>query len=270
LPVYTTMSLLITIGVILCIALLWFWRRNSTPKQVEKIAGAWHTILNERVAYYQKLDEENKTKFEKRIHEFLRYVRIEGVETEVTDVDRVLIAASVVVPIFGFPDWKYQNLTNVILYPDTFDEGFQFEGENRNILGMVGSGYMNGQMLLSRTALIEGFSKSAGTGNAAIHEFVHLLDKSDGDTDGVPRNFIDRTYALPWLKMIHKEMQRIGAGKSDINPYGLTNEAEFLAVAAEYFFEKPGQLKHKHPELYAALSGIFAQNPAITTTFEIG
>jgi Mlc titration factor MtfA (ptsG expression regulator) len=50
----------------------------------------------------------------------------------------VFIAASAVIPIFGFPEWRYQNLTNVILYPDTFDGEFQFEGGSRNILGMVG------------------------------------------------------------------------------------------------------------------------------------
>jgi Mlc titration factor MtfA (ptsG expression regulator) len=119
-------------------------------------------------------------------------------------------------------------------------------------------------------ALVKGFSRSAGEGNAAIHEFVHLLDKSDGDTDGVPANFMERAYAVPWLKMMHQEMHRIAAGKSDIDPYSLTNEAEFFAVAAEYFFEKPDQLKHKHPEIYEALSKVFEQNPATNTAFEVG
>jgi Mlc titration factor MtfA (ptsG expression regulator) len=173
-----------------------------------------------------------------------------------------MIASSAVIPIFGFKDWEYRNLTNVILYPDTFDGEFQFEGGSRNILGMVGSGYMNGQMILSRAALIKGFSKSAGKENTAIHEFVHLLDKSDGATDGVPENLLAHEYVLPWLKMIHQEIHKIEAGKSDINPYAITNEAEFFAVVAEYFFQKPTELKHKHPELYEILSTIFMQDRA--------
>ena len=196
------------------------------------------------------------------VESFLQSVHIEGVGTEVNDTDRVLIASSAVIPIFGFPDWRYKNLTNVILYPDTFDKDFQFEGESRNILGMVGSGYMNGQMLLSRAALVKGFSSSHGEENAAIHEFVHLLDGSDGATDGVPEYLMDHQYALPWLHLMHVEMYRIESGKSDINPYALTNEAEFLAVVSEYFFEKPEQLQTKHPELYEQLSKIFVQNPA--------
>ena len=264
------MSLLITIALLAIIAFIWYSKKNRAAGQVEKTPGTYHTILTEKVEYYHKLSEADKAKFEERVNDFLSYVRIEGVGTEITDIDRVLIASSAVIPIFGFPDWKYQNLTNIILYPDTFDQEYQFEGEDRNILGMVGSGYMNGQMLLSRAALIKGFSKSAGDGNAAIHEFVHLLDKSDGETDGVPTNFMDRAYAVPWLKMMHQEMHRIAAGKSDINPYGLTNEAEFLAVASEYFFEKPDQLKHKHPEIYEALSKVFAQDPATDAGFEVG
>ncbi|PWK79222.1 hypothetical protein LX99_01678 [Mucilaginibacter oryzae] len=219
-------------------------------------------LLSTHIAYYQNLDEENKTLFEQKVKKFLTGITIEGVGTAVDDIDKVMIASSAVIPIFGFNDWEYRNLTNVILYPDTFDGDFQFEGENRSILGMVGSGYMNGQMILSRAALLKGFGKSAGMENTAIHEFVHLLDKSDGATDGVPENLLAHQYVLPWVKMIHQEINKIEQGKSDINPYAITNEAEFLAVVSEYFFQKPGQLKHKHPELYEMLSRIFAQDPA--------
>jgi len=62
--------------------------------------------------------------------------------------------------------------------------------------------------------------------------------------------------------MIHEEIEKIEDNKSDINPYAITNEAEFFAVVSEYFFEKPELLKEKHPGLYQQLSHIFAQNPA--------
>lgn len=236
-------------------------RKKRHPGGPERQNG-YTALLQAHVAYYQKLDDTGKARFEKQITEFLDNTRIEGVGTDITELDQVLIASSAVIPIFGFPGWKYQNLTNIILYPDTFDKEFQFEGENRNILGMVGSGYMNGQMLLSRTALTKGFSNSAGDENATIHEFVHLLDKSDGATDGIPENLIAHEYAAPWLHLMHTEMHKIETGHSDINPYALTNEAEFFAVAAEYFFEKPEQLEAKHPELYRQLSLIFQQGPA--------
>jgi len=232
-------------------------RKRKLP--AAPLPGSFGKLLKEHVAFYRRLDKKGKARFQTKVGQFLAEVRIEGVGMEVNDVDRILVASGAVIPIFGFPEWQYQNLTNVILYPDTFDEEFQFEGESRNIMGMVGSGYMNGQMLLSRAALLRGFSSSAGRGNTAIHEFVHLLDKSDGATDGVPENLLAHQYIVPWLHRIHQEMHKIQSGQSDINPYAITNEAEFFAVASEYFFEKPAELKQKHPELYRQLCMVFAQ-----------
>ncbi|WP_317131330.1 zinc-dependent peptidase [Polaribacter glomeratus] len=45
--------------------------------------------------------------------------------------------------------------------------------------------------------------------------------------------------------------------KSDIRNYGVTSEIEFLAVAGEYFFERPKLIKKKHPELYRMLETCF-------------
>jgi len=239
---------------------LYFILRKKKPA-IEPLTDTDRKILDDYVGYYHNLDSTDKLRFEQKVAEFFSTVKIEGVGLDMTTLDELLIASSAVIPIFGFADWQYKNLSSVLLYPDTFNKDFQFEGGERNIAGMVGSGYMNGQMILSRSALRHGFSKSAGKENTAIHEFVHLLDKSDGATDGVPENLIGHEYTLPWVKMMHAEMERIDDNKSDINPYAITNEAEFFAVVSEYFFEKPELLKDKHPDLYHALSRIFAQQP---------
>lgn len=251
---------------IFVVFLVYFLSRKKKSTNTQALPSnslkSYKNLLAEHIAYYRKLNDTDKETFEKLVDTFLQDTIIEGVETEITDVDKVMIASSAVIPIMGFPGWRYKNLTNVILYPDTFNHEFQFEGEKRNIMGMVGSGFMNGQMLLSRAALVKGFSESSGKENAAIHEFVHLLDKSDGEIDGIPEILVSPDFALPWLKMMHQEMHRVASDKSDINPYALTNEAEFLAVAAEYFFTKPEKLHSKHPEIYQQLTQIFGQKPA--------
>ncbi len=246
-------------------ALLVFYflfRKNDKTINSKLASNNYPLLLIQHVEYYKALNKDKKIVFERLINEFLNDTSIEGVGLEITDLDKVLIAASAVIPVFGFPGWRYKNLTNVLLYPDTFNEEFQFEGGERRILGMVGTGYMNGQMLLSRSALIKGFSQNNGKENTAIHEFVHLLDKTDGATDGIPEILMRHQYAVVWLKMIHQEMHRIEIGKSDINPYALTNEAEFFAVVSEYFFEKPDQFNVHHPELYSVMSKLFLQDPA--------
>jgi Mlc titration factor MtfA (ptsG expression regulator) len=248
--------------VVFALIAYFFLKNNKAKTDPVELNVEYKPILLQHISFYRDLDDAGKLLFEQKVNAFLTGITIEGVGTVVDDTDKVMIASSAVIPIFGFKDWEYQNLTNVILYPDTFDGEFQFEGENRSILGMVGTGYMNGQMILSRAALIKGFSKSSGKENTAIHEFVHLLDKSDGATDGVPENLLAHEYVLPWLKMIHQEIHRIEASRSDINPYAVTNEAEFFAVVAEYFFQKPDEFGRKHPELYEMLVSIFKQDRA--------
>lgn len=214
-------------------------------------------ILDEEVAFYRRLDENQRIAFEVRVMRFLERVHITGVNTTAEDIDKVLVAAGAIIPIFAFPDWEYRNIHEVVLYPGSFNEEYSQEGTERNILGMVGTGPMQNQMILSQENVRQGFKAGSDKHNTAIHEFVHLVDKSDGATDGLPEALIPHQYAKPWLKRIHEEMQLIRQGRSDINFYGTTNEAEFLAVVSEYFFEKPAEMEEKHPELYALLTDIF-------------
>jgi Mlc titration factor MtfA (ptsG expression regulator) len=80
--------------------------------------------------------------------------------------------------------------------------------------------------------------------------------------DGVPGILFQHSYVLPpWLKGICKEMKKIKEAHSDISVYALTNDAEFLAVVSEYFFDNPEKLKKHHPELYHFLCNIFRQKP---------
>jgi Mlc titration factor MtfA (ptsG expression regulator) len=256
---YFLLAFVIVIGICL------YRRKKKHALTQTIITGAQKQLLTQHIDYYNKLSDSDKLYFEDKIEQFLNAVRIEGVGLELNDIDRLMVASSAVIPIFAFKDWTYRNVTNVLLYPDTFDKDFQFEGsegEGRNIMGMVGSGYMNGQMILSRNALMKGFSKNPGKENTGIHEFVHLLDKADGATDGIPEGFLPHEYVEPWVRMMHQEIHKIEAGRSDIDVYATTNEAEFFAVVSEYFFEKPEQFQTKHPGLYDMLSKVFGQDPA--------
>lgn len=135
----------------------------------------YKNILSAHVAFYRNLDTAGKTRFEKKIKEFLGYIRITGVGTVVDDLDRLLIASSAV--------------------------------------------------------------------------------------DGLPEALLQKQYSLPWLQLMAENIAAIKAGRSDMNSYGATNKAEFLAVAAEYFFGQPELFKTKHPELYDLLTRIFHQRP---------
>ncbi|MNU64016.1 hypothetical protein D3C71_532860 [compost metagenome] len=231
------------------------WKTPSEPFPDE-----WKALLEQEVLFYDSLSEEEQKRFEYKVQEFLLNCRITGVKTDVDLRDKLLVASSAIIPIFGFDSWKYTNIREVLLYPNMFNENFEFEGNSeRRILGMVGNQNMEGVMILSKEALRLGFKNESDKQNTAIHEFVHLIDKSDGQIDGLPKLLMDRQYAIPWIDSMNKEIERIYDGESDVNPYGATNKAEFFSVISEYFFERPDLLEKKHPELYALLEKVFNQ-----------
>ena len=210
------------------------------------------------ILFYQKLATAEKEIFLNEANIFLQKVIITAVNTNITDADKILVAASAVIPMFAFKGWEYPHLDEVLLYNDHFNMGFETEGnEDRNIMGLVGTGVYANKMLLSKPALVEGFSNNTDKKNTAIHEFAHLVDGADGDIDGVPEILMDKQYVLPWMNLIHTEMEKLKDKRSDINPYGYTNKSEFFAVAAEYFFERPDLFKTKHPDMYKAMQDIF-------------
>jgi len=105
-----------------------------------------------------------------------------------------------------------------------------------------------------------GFKNESDKKNTAIHEFVHLIDMTDGSTDGIPSLLLEKQYSIPWIDLINKKIDEIYDGESDINPYGGTNRAEFFSVVSEYFFERPKLLERNHPELYDLLKRVFKQD----------
>jgi Mlc titration factor MtfA (ptsG expression regulator) len=241
----------------------WMSKRKKWKDPTQLFPDKWRKILIEKITFYNNLSANEKDLFEYKVQEFLTNVRITGIDTQIDETDKVLVAASAIIPIFEFDEWQYVNLDEVLIYPNEFNDKFETgEKTNRNILGMVGSGYMNGKMILSKSALHHGFRNETDKKNTAIHEFVHLIDKLDGSVDGIPEMLLQKQYAIPWIDLIQKKIEEIADNKSDINPYGATNKAEFFAVISEYFFERPRLLKSKHPELYTMLEKIFIRKMA--------
>lgn len=250
-------AFIILLGIVI-FAVYFFLTKNKSKKAAAGNIVIDQLQLEKNVLFYSRLDGEGKKQFEEDIVYFLQHVQITGVDTQVEDLDKILVASAAVIPIFYFTKWKYHNLREVLLYTDAINMQFETAGNaERNILGMVGTGPFEGSMMLSKPALRQGFSNQTDKHNTAIHEFVHLIDKSDGETDGIPELLLDKQYVIPWLNLIHQQMQQIATGDSDIDSYGYTNKAEFLAVSAEYFFESPELLRENHPQLYDILSRMF-------------
>lgn len=235
---------------------IWFWKK---PTKIKAFTKVWSAILNDKVAFYSALNSKEKARFENEVLYFLNHVTITGVKIDINDADRLLVASSAVIPLFGFPELRYRNINEVLLYASSFNEDHQTEGDRRNILGKVGSGNMNRLMILSLPALHAGFDNKNNKNNVGIHEFVHLIDKADGAVDGLPESLMEKQYVLPWINLMHKEITNINENESDINPYGATSQVEFLSVVSEYFFNQPEKFRENHPDLYKLITKIYQQ-----------
>lgn len=259
-----SLTAIISIVILICLAIYIMVRVFRKSKvNIDDFKRQWRAILLEEVDYYLHLTTEERTRFEHSILVFFDKVRVTGVDTKINDKDRILVACSAVIPLFGYPGTSFDNLSEVLIYKGTFNHDYETSGgKKRNILGMVGDGAMNRHMILSKPALRNGYDKKHKSHNVGIHEFVHLLDKADGNTDGIPKFVLKSKEVQPWLDVVNGEIEKILNGQSRINPYGATNEAEFFSVVSEYFFMQPKLLQSNHPELYNKLMRIYRQDPA--------
>jgi len=67
-------------------------------KQARVVKGpfpdAWHITLREEVDFYNRLPFSEQLEFQKRIQTFLSRTKITGVSTDVSDKDKILVAAA--------------------------------------------------------------------------------------------------------------------------------------------------------------------------------
>lgn len=217
---------------------------------------AWRQLLLERYDHYERLPAPLRGRFEADLRLFLAEKRVTGVELEVSEELRLLVAASAVTLSLGWPDYEWDQLTEVLLYPQDFDRDHGFERAE-----LSGEAHAWGTVILSVPALRESFEDPDDAYHVGIHEFAHLLDVEATEFDGIPVGLDPRRHE-EWLALVAKETERLRRGKSVLDPYGAEAPVEFFAVAVEAFFEAPLALRQRHRELYALLASYFGQDPA--------
>jgi hypothetical protein len=260
--------------------------------------GAWREVLWRRVPYYSLLTPEEQERFEREVQVFLGEQRIyalggtreEGmltatraeVRADVSDEQRLLVAASAAMLLVGRPEWRLPTARDIVIYPTAFAEETYtlWPHSAPNSPHAVGMVHAHGPILLSLDALERSFptvspdsgplSRSLATvldspalPHVGLHEFAHVLDfiGSEGRAGGLP-GMVGPVVAGRWHERLGSERERLLEGKSILNPYGLKSDAELFAVAVESFFQDSVRMRLYHAELYALLSEFFNQDPA--------
>lgn len=260
---------IIVIAVLLFGLLFLFTQKKKKKVKIvlaQPFPEAWHAYLLQEVKFYQELSPEEQIRFQNKVKKFFNDTAITGVkDLEVTDELKLLVAASAIIPVFLFDGWEYVNLTDVVLYDGEVEPNQVNDADQEGmLLGQVRPLQTKHRMLLSRQYLIHGFESMNGKSNVGIHEFAHLIDQADGEVDGIPKAFMPEELLKPWTKVMYAEIEKIASNRSDINPYALTNHAEFFAVVCEYFFENPEKFQEKHPQLYELMNRIFKREEVLT------
>ncbi len=229
-------------------------------REAQALAGpfpaSWRTLLERRYDHYARLPDGLRARFERDLRLFLARKRITGVGLDASDELRLLVAASAVTLSLGWPDYDWEPLAEVLLYPQDFDRDYQFGGRE-----LAGQAHGWGTVILSVPALHESFDDPDDGYHVGLHEFAHVLDLEHAHFDGLPTG-VPTARIADWVALLERERERLGRGKSVLDPYGAEEPAEFFAVAVEAFFEIPLAVRERHRELYALFRDYFQQDPA--------
>lgn len=225
----------------------------------EPFPEAWREKLSQCVAFYGKLDEAGRERFETDVRIFMTEQRIYGVAGADAPEDvKLLVAASAAMLGFGMPDWEWPVMRDVVIYPTPFNEDYEADGAEE-IAGMV---HQQGPILLSGPDMRHSFRTSTDGYNLGLHELAHVLDMADGSADGIPAG-VEWVATAPWVQIVADRLGKIRRGelRRVLRDYAGKNEAELFAVVVEVFFERPKSLAKKDPELFELLSDYFNVDP---------
>jgi MtfA peptidase len=250
----------------------WLSLRRRARVRQQPFPAAWSAIIEKNVPYVAQLPAADRDELIGHVKVFLAEKNFEGCGgLEIDDEVRVTIAAQACVLLLHRETDYYPQLMSILVYPSTY---FAPPGQ-RTPDGMVsddpqarlGESRTRDVVVLAWDSVLSGAADIHDGHNVVLHEFAHQLDQESGGGDGVPE-LPKRSMYVAWARVLGHDFNQLVDDvqhnhRNVIDQYGATNPAEFFAVATETFFEKPRQLRAKHPELYEELAMFYRQDPAV-------
>ena len=228
--------------------------------------------------FYHRLPEADQRELQGHVQVFLAEKSFEGCGGLImTDEIRVCIAAQACLLLLHRNTDYYPELRSIVVYPSSFlvkttrhlGSGVLEESHQARL----GEAWQQGAVVLAWDAVCQGTAQPDDGRNVVFHEFAHQLDFEDGRADGAPvlgrgdAWSAQKSRYAAWARVLSAEFERLRAevlaGKNAVlDGYGATDPAEFFAVATESFFERPLEMRQKHPDLYEELKQYYRQDPA--------
>ena len=259
--------LLLIVALILGIAPLIKLRRRRLANQ--PFSPHWAIIVERNILLYKYLPDSLRKRLHGHINVLLAEKKFKGCGgLYLTDEIRVTIAAIAALLLLNERANYFSKLHLILVYPSAFiaDKTTPFGElylEEKQV--KAGESWRTGIVVLSWDNISYDARHWKDGHNVVLHEFAHQLDQEGGSASGVPI-LEKRSDYVTWGQVFRKEYEQLRREvergvKTVIDEYGATDPAEFFAVATETFFEKPFQMKRKHPELYKELKHYYKLDP---------
>ncbi|HRH36731.1 MAG TPA: zinc-dependent peptidase [Flavobacteriales bacterium] len=246
-PVIFGLALLLT---------LWAARSAGFLRGRRPLSAEHRSVLARYAISYQRRMPHERKRMERIVSLFVHDKEWVGAGMVVEEEMKVMIGACAAQLLIGHPDLTLKHFERIVLYPNSYRSpytGRMNEGEVRPKAGTI---------VISWEDFLHGYARNADAHNVGLHELAHAI-WFENDNDNGEDGFLSPQFLLEWNQLAAAEIARIKAGApSFFRDYAGVNEAEFFAVAVEYYFEVPLEFRDAQPELYALLCGLLKQDPA--------
>ncbi len=247
-----------------------FRKRRREQLRMAPFPTDWLIIIKRNIQIYRYLCEADRKELHGHILIFLDEKKFEGCGgLQINDEIKVTIAAQACILLLHRKTNYFHILKSILVYPSAYvahesrpmGNGLVAEGESVRL----GESWHSGAIVLSWDDVLCGAADIHDGHNVVFHEFAHQLDHDSGESHESPV-MKRRSMYIAWARVLGNEYAKLRKDteqghRTVMDKYGATNPAEFFAVATECFFEKPVQLKRKHPELYEEFMIYYQQDP---------
>ena len=107
-------------------------------------------------------------------------------------------------------------------------------------------------LVLSWKDFEQGYQITNDNLNLGIHEFMHAMQLEAKRSRDIDATRFTKQFQNILKRLTHQEVKDKLDETRFFREYAFTNQYEFMAVLAEYFFESPKDLKEHFPEIYTA------------------
>jgi Mlc titration factor MtfA (ptsG expression regulator) len=225
-----------------------------------KITSSEKAILENTFPYYQRLNQNHKDEFVKKLELVLTgksFIGRAGVSVITSDM-KILIGATIVMVTFGWNDLRLPHFNKILIYPDTYYSTISKQYHRGEV------NPRHGIIVMSWSCFLDGMVNENDGINLGIHEVAHALKLENQIYYNGESEFFNPEVYRSFQLLANEEIQKIKAGNPTVfrSSAGLDDD-EFFAVALETFFEKPHEFFDYNPSLYGMLVRLMRQDPRV-------